>query len=98
MRGGKIFSALFSSPKYKNLHFAVPINFTYNIYMKKFDIFNQFRDAVIVVNKNDDVVYQNYTFKRWFENFTNLKKFSHNTNFNILFLYDKKSELFSFSV
>ena len=63
--------------------------------MKKFDIFNQFRDAVIIVNKNGDVVYQNYTFKRWFENFTNLKKFSHNTNFNICPLNSENLENYS---
>ena len=31
--------------------------------MKKFDIFNQFRDAVVIANKMGDAVYQNNTFK-----------------------------------
>ena len=63
--------------------------------MKKFDIFNRFRDAVIIINKKYDVVYQNYTFKRWFENFTDLKKFSHNTNFNICPLNSENLENYS---
>lgn len=63
--------------------------------MKKFDIFNQFRDAVLIVNKKGDVVYQNYTFKRWFKGFINLKKFSHNTNFNICPLNSENLENYS---
>ncbi|MDR1326991.1 MAG: GAF domain-containing protein [Heliobacteriaceae bacterium] len=49
--------------------------------MKKFEFFKQFRDAVIVVNK--DVVYRNNTFKRYFPDFTDITKFSHNFNFDI---------------
>ena len=63
--------------------------------MKKFDIFNQFRDAVIIVNKNSEMVYQNYTFKRWFKDFVDLKKFSHNTNFNICPLNSENLENYS---
>ena len=63
--------------------------------MKKFDIFNQFRDAVVIVNKSGDVVYQNYAFKRWFSDFTDLKKFSHNTNFNICPLNSENIENYS---
>lgn len=51
--------------------------------MKKFDIFNRFRDAVIIVNNSGDVVYKNNKFKRWFSGFSGLKKFSHNVNFDI---------------
>ncbi len=67
----------------------------YNIIMRKFDIFNQFRDAVIIVNKKGDVVYKNYTFKRWFKSFVDLKKFSHNTNFNICPLTSENLENYS---
>lgn len=63
--------------------------------MKKFDIFNQFRDAVIIVNKNGEVVYQNYTFKRWFKDFVDLKKFSHNMNFDICPLNSENIENYS---
>ena len=74
---------------------AVSNHFFYNIAMKKFDIFNQFRDAVIIVNKFSEVVYQNYTFKRWFADFTDLKKFSHNLNFNICPLNSENIENYS---
>lgn len=50
--------------------------------MKKFDIFNQFRDAVLIVNDKKEAVYRNYAFKRWFKDFSDLKKFSHNSNFD----------------
>lgn len=63
--------------------------------MKKFDIFNQFRDAVIIVNNKREVIYQNYTFKRWFADFSNLKKFSHNYNFDICPLTSENLENYS---
>lgn len=63
--------------------------------MKKFDIFNQFRDAVLIVNKTGDVVYRNYTFKRWFSEFVGLKKFSHNLNFDICPLNSENLENYS---
>ncbi len=63
--------------------------------MKKFDIFNQFRDAVIIVNNKREVVYQNYTFKRWFADFSSLKKFSHNYNFDICPLSSENLENYS---
>jgi len=63
--------------------------------MKKFDIFNQFRDAVIIVNHKREAVYQNYTFKRWFPDFSNLKKFSHNCNFDICPLSSENLENYS---
>ncbi len=74
---------------------AVSCDFFYNSIMKKFDIFNQFRDAVIIVNKTGDVVYQNATFKRWFSDFVDLKKFSHNTNFDICPLNSENIENYS---
>lgn len=63
--------------------------------MKKFDIFNQFRDAVLIINDRKGVVYQNYTFKRWFPEFSNLKKFSHNSNFDICPLNSENIENYS---
>lgn len=67
----------------------------YNYVMKKFDIFNQFRDAVLIINDRKEVVYQNYTFKRWFPEFSNLKKFSHNSNFDICPLNSENIENYS---
>ena len=63
--------------------------------MKKFDFFRQFRDAVIIVNKKQEIVYKNHTFKRWFKDFESLKKFSHNTNFDICPLNSENMEVYS---
>lgn len=63
--------------------------------MKKFDIFNKFRDAVIIINNTGDTVYKNHTFKRWFPDFTDIKKFSHNTNFDFCPLDSENVENYS---
>lgn len=63
--------------------------------MKKFDIFRQFRDAVIILNKKHEVVYQNHTFKRWFKDFTNIKKLSHHSSFDICPLDSENIEIYS---
>jgi len=63
--------------------------------MKRFDIFKQFRDAVIIVNYTGDVVYKNNTFNRWFNDFVDLKKFSHNMNFDICPLNSENIENYS---
>ena len=63
--------------------------------MKRFDIFKQFRDAVIIVNYAGEVVYRNNTFNRWFKDFVDLKKFSHNMNFDICPLNSENIENYS---
>lgn len=63
--------------------------------MKKFDFFRQFRDAVLIINKKNEVVYRNHTFKRWFKDFSNLKKFSHNSSFDICPLNSENLEIYS---
>ena len=63
--------------------------------MKKFDIFNRFRDAVIIVNNNKEVIYKNNKFKRCFADFVDLKKFSHNANFDICPLESENVENYS---
>ena len=45
--------------------------------MGKFDIFNKFSSAVIVVDEKKEVVFRNNLFKRVFSDFSTLKKFSH---------------------
>ncbi len=62
--------------------------------MKKFDFFRQFRDAVLVINKKNEIVYKNHTFKRWFKD-TNLKKLSHNSGFEICPLNSENIEIYS---
>ena len=63
--------------------------------MKKFSFLNQFPDAVIVTNKLGEVVFQNNAFKRRFQNFSGLKKFSHNMNFDICPLNSENIEIYS---
>ena len=63
--------------------------------MKKFDIFRQFRDAVIILNRKQEVVYRNHTFKRWFKDFTNIKKLSHHSSFDICPLNSENIEIYS---
>ena len=63
--------------------------------MKKFAIFNRFRDAVIITNHNKEAVYKNNTFKRWFPEFSDIKKFSHNANFDICPLETENPENYS---
>ena len=63
--------------------------------MKKFAIFNRFRDAVIITNQNKEAVYKNNTFKRWFPEFSDIKKFSHNANFAICPLETENPENYS---
>ena len=63
--------------------------------MKKFDFFRQFRDDVIILNKKHEVVYRNHTFKRWFKDFTNIKKLSHHSSFDICPLNSENIEIYS---
>ncbi len=63
--------------------------------MKKFDIFRQFRDAVIILNIKREVVYRNHTCKRWFKDFTNIKKLSHHSSFDICPLNSENIEIYS---
>ena len=51
--------------------------------MGKFDLFNKFNSAVIVVQENGEAVFRNNVFKRVFADFENVKKFSHKLNYNV---------------
>ena len=51
--------------------------------MGKFDLFNKFNSAVLVVNTNKEVIFRNNVFKRIFSDFTTLEKFSHKLNYNV---------------
>ena len=63
--------------------------------MKKFSFLNQFSEAAIVVNNMPEVVYTNNAFKSKFKNFQNLKRFSHNMNFDICPLNSENLEVYS---
>ncbi len=45
--------------------------------MEKFAFFNKFKDAVIIVNQQKEVVFTNNTFKRIFDDYVDFKRFSH---------------------
>lgn len=51
--------------------------------MGKFDLFNKFFSAVLVVDNQNQVVFKNNVFKRAFYDFENLEKFSHKLNYNV---------------
>lgn len=51
--------------------------------MGKFDIFNKYSSAVIVINNKQEVVFKNNLFKRSFPDFENLKKFSHKLDYDV---------------
>ena len=51
--------------------------------MGRFDIFNRFNSAVIVVRDDKVVVFKNNVFKRIFSDFTTLKSFSYKLNYEI---------------
>ncbi len=55
----------------------------YNNFMGRFDIFNRFNSAVMVVRDDRTVVFKNNVFKRIFSDFTTLKSFSHKLNYEI---------------
>ena len=55
----------------------------YNVYMGKFDLFNKFNNAVIVLQENGEAVFRNNVFKRIFADFDNIQKFSHKLNYNV---------------
>lgn len=51
--------------------------------MGKFDLFNKFNSAVIVLNENNEAVFKNNVFKRVFSDYKTLEKFSHKLNYNV---------------
>ena len=51
--------------------------------MGKFDLFNKFNSAVLVVNEKQEFVFANNVFKRVFSDFENIKKFSHKLNYSV---------------
>ena len=63
--------------------------------MGKFDIFNKFSSAVIIVNENLEVVFKNNVFKRVFSDFVDLEKFSHKLNYEVCALVSNDVEVHS---
>lgn len=63
--------------------------------MRKFDFFNQYRDPVIVIKDQNEVVFKNNTFCRVFKNFGSLKKFAHLMNFEMCPMDSENIDLYS---
>ncbi len=51
--------------------------------MGKFDLFNKFNSAVIIVGENRETIFTNNVFKRIFKDFENIKKFSHKLDYEV---------------
>ena len=63
--------------------------------MGKFDIFNKFNSAVVVIDDKQNVVYRNNVFKRVFHDFVDLQRFSHKLNYSICALVSNDVEVHS---
>jgi len=63
--------------------------------MQKFGIFNQYRDAVLVLNDKFDVLFTNNVFKRIFSKTIDIKRFAHKFNFDICLLDTENLEFTS---
>ena len=63
--------------------------------MGKFDLFNRFSSAVVVVNEDLEVIFKNNFFKRVFPDFENLEKFSHKLNYSVCALVSNNVEVHS---
>ncbi len=51
--------------------------------MGKFDLFNKFNSAVVVIGENYETVFTNNVFKRIFKDYENIKKFSHKLDYEV---------------
>jgi len=51
--------------------------------MKKFEVFNNFNEPVLIIDENKNVIYKNKVFETHFNDFNCLQKFSHKINFYV---------------
>ena len=51
--------------------------------MKKFEVFNNFNDPVLIIDGSKNVIYKNRAFENHFSDFNCLQKFSHKINFYV---------------
>lgn len=63
--------------------------------MEKYEFFNKFNDAVIIINDKKEVLFKNKVFKRTFKDFVDLHKFSHQLSFDICALDGGNLEMYS---
>lgn len=70
-------------------------NLAYNFIMKKFDLFNQFLDPMIVVREYEEVVFKNSAFCRIFKPFCGIRKFAHQMTFEMCPVDSENVDLYS---
>ena len=63
--------------------------------MQKFGIFNQYREAILVLNDKFEVLFTNNVFKRVFGKTIDIKRFAHKFNFDICLLDTENIEFVS---
>ena len=63
--------------------------------MQKFGIFNQYREAILVLNDKYEVLFVNNVFKRVFGKTIDIKRFAHKFNFDICLLDTENIEFVS---
>lgn len=63
--------------------------------MRKFNIFNQYRDAILVLNDRFEVLFTNNVFKRTFGKTIDIRRFAHSFNFDICLLDTENIEMVS---
>ncbi len=63
--------------------------------MGKFDLFNKFNSAVIILDDKLEVVFRNNVFKRTFPDFENIKKFSHKLYYEVYALVSNDMKVHS---
>lgn len=63
--------------------------------MKKFDLFNQFLDPMIVVREYEEVVFKNSAFCRIFKPFCGIRKFAHQMTFEMCPVDSENVDLYS---
>ena len=63
--------------------------------MQKFSIFNQYRDAILVLNNSFEILFTNNVFKRTFGKTIDIRRFAHSFNFDICLLDTENIEMIS---
>ena len=63
--------------------------------MQKFSIFNQYRDAILVLNDRFEILFTNNVFKRTFGKTIDIKRFAHSFNFDICLVDTENIEMIS---
>ena len=63
--------------------------------MGKFDLFNKFNSAVIIIGENKETIFVNNVFKRTFKDFDNIKRFAHKLDYDVVALEMNGTTVFS---